>query len=202
MANFGVANNANSTQTWSTSGSIYYYVGAPISVGGTITGLFVYAQNRAANVAFNLFDWAIYKGGSDSSPQGATLLWNSKSYNAVTIGGTGFAWWQIFDASSAAATGSFNANDHLWLVLRSQDGIDMKACGVSDAGDFASYPASPSTPGLNSITGAGNVGTSWPATFPTVTAPSTGDWLKARITYTLSAAITQLLSMRNNQAGF
>jgi hypothetical protein len=159
MADFGVLVNTNVVATMATGGNRVHFVGGSFP-GGTISALNAYASDRAGTAAFNDFDFAIYAGGDATGPEGATLIWESKRYNAVAIGAVG---WKSILATGDAAPSVAAAAGYVWIMLRSNDGIDLRQVDGADRGDFATFGNTKS----HVITGTGDSpGEAWPTTFP------------------------------------
>jgi hypothetical protein len=182
MPTFGALVNTNVVATMATGGNRIFFVGGSFP-GGTVVGLLAYASDRAGTAAFNDFDMAIYSGGDATGPDTATLRWESKRYNAVGIGTVG--WKSILATGDVAPNVEISAG-HVWVMLRSNDGIDMRQVDGADRGDFATFGDTKS----HVITGSGdNPGDAWPTTFPADGA-SWSETMKVYLDYTEAAAPT------------
>lgn len=142
MTAFGVVEQTSGTtfQTVS-SGSTGYFVGGNFP-GGTVTALKLRVGDRNSGGSFNDWDVALYSGGSASGPSGASKVWNSKRYTSSTvIGSTGPAtFYSVVDGSDAAPNVVVAAG-YLWVVVRSNDGVNwatLDSNGVN-SGDFQTY---------------------------------------------------------------
>jgi hypothetical protein len=196
MANFGCANNTNTLGAVATVNR-FHIVGGNFP-GGTITALNVYARDRGGNSAFNDFDFAIYTGGSASGPSGASLLWNSKRYAAVGIGTVG--WKSIVDGSNAAPNVAGSAA-WLWVMMRSNDGIDIHSVdGATDEGDFTTIGVTRTVDTGGAGTGD-NPGDTWPSTFPADNGTTYSDVFKIRLDYTPSGPSGSLLTRQRGMSG-
>jgi hypothetical protein len=193
MPTFGALVNTNVAATMSTGGNRIFFVGGNFP-GGTVTALQAYASDRAGNSAFNDFDMAIYAGGDAGGPDTSTLVWESKRYNAVAIGTVG---WKSILATGDVAPNVSVAAGYAWVMLRSNDGIDLRQVTGTDRGDFATYSDTKS----HVITGAGdNPGDAWPSTFPADGA-SWSETMKVYLDYTAAAPSGSVLTRQRGLSG-
>lgn len=169
MAELG-ADSSNAAFVNSSTSSRFSVVQA--SEAGSIDSFHYFATNRLGdgNTSFTDFDFSVYKN-TVNDLDGAELVWSSAQFSSVP---STSAW------NTISASGSFEANDYIFFLLRSADGITMYLQTGTPAGDIIDDESY-----LAQSADVGNPGASFEDPI-TLTPGAAAEALKAYITYTPS----------------
>jgi hypothetical protein len=177
-----------------------YLCGGQVSEAGTPTHVHLYADSYDGSIASDHYV-AVYKGGTSSSPVGATLI--GKSANITANFGDASQAWESFALSSTAA---FSASDYIWVAIIGRGALANFGLrpGVVDGGT-ATQRGDWTAKGAGSFDYVYNV-TSVAGTEPPGTVGS-GSWaaqypLAAYITYTTGGGTARGMPFGNRSTVF
>lgn len=173
MATFGTTVADTTAENVATDGMRYSEGVMP--EGGTLTEFTAFLQSGIAGT--ESWRFAVYQGGAEGDPTGASLIWDSGNLNSVNVNASRY--WTATELG-ATVSGTLTAV-RTWLCIKVNDGeVGLEE---TNRGDFASGS-------LRSAAINNDATTAFPATWPSESGTTGAEAIKAYITYTTSSAAT------------